>query len=559
MSNTHWWQRASVYQLYVRSFADSNGDGIGDLAGITARLPHIASLGVDAIWLNPCYPSPQIDHGYDVSDYFNIEPAYGDLAAFDALVDAASAHGIRILMDVVPNHCSAQHPWFKAAVAAGPGSPERARFHFLPGKGADGSQPPNNWTAIFGGSVWTRVTEADGSPGEWYLGVFTPDQPDMNWNNPEVVQHFDDMLRFWFDRGVEGFRADAVTVLAKAEGYPDLEEELEQFVANPLFTWVPEGHNAWRHWREVVNAYEAEHPGRDLFIVAEAYTPGRPDLMLDYANPNEFHQAFAFDLMLAPWRTDWLRKIISETIDALSPGGVLPAWTMNNHDAQRSVTRLARADATTRDSLFPGSIINTDVELDLELGARRARAAYLLEMALPGCVYLYAGEELGLPEVLDLPDHLRQDPVFHNTGGKTKGRDGCRIPLPWTADGAGSNGFSPSTATTSSWLPQPSDWGRHGADLQERDPQSFLALYRTAGALRRSLEGLRSGDFAWVDGADDRLLVFDRGDVRVVCNPTAVAIPLPAEIVGTRTVALGSHAEATEPGQVPADSTLWLH
>ena len=224
-----WWETAVVYQLYVRSFADSNDDGIGDLAGIRGRLPYLADLGIDAIWLNPCYPSPQIDHGYDVADYFDIEPDYGDLAEFDALVRDARALGIRIMMDVVPNHCSTEHAWFRDALASPPGSSERERFYFRDGRGAHGDEPPNNWQAIFGGSAWTRIDEADGSPGQWYLAVFTPAQPDLNWNHPDVVDYFDGVLRFWFDRGVDGFRADSVTLVGKAPGLPD--NELQQGAA----------------------------------------------------------------------------------------------------------------------------------------------------------------------------------------------------------------------------------------------------------------------------------------------------------------------------------------
>jgi alpha-glucosidase len=559
MSKSSWWRNASVYQIYVRSFSDSNGNGIGDLKGIRSRLPYIASLGVDAIWLNPCYPSPQIDHGYDVANYFDIEPDYGDLGEFDALVDAASAHNIRILMDVVPNHCSSEHKWFKAALAAAPGSAERARFYFRPGKGQHGELPPNNWIAIFGGSAWTRVTEADGTPGEWYLGVFTPQQPDMNWENPEVVQHFDDMLRFWFDRGVEGFRADAVTVLAKTPGLPDWDDPEGQanWEPNPHFTWLPKGHDAWRHWREVVDAYNIERD-RDVFIVAEAYTPGRPDLMLEYVNPTEFQQAFAFDLMLSPWKPEWIRKAIDETLRTLSDVGELPAWTLNNHDVQRSVTRYGRASCATANELAKGALSNSKESVDLVVGLRRARAAALLEMALPGCVYLYAGEELGLPEWLDMPDSARQDPVFGNTQGREYGRDGCRVPLPWTADGAGNNGFSPSTSTTASWLPQPADWGKYSPEMQEREASSTLAMYRAAGELRRNNPGLQSDDFYWHHIGDDSLLVFSRGETLVLFNATSADVAIGTDVLGVRSILLSSVYDHNDALLVPANATVWL-
>ncbi len=558
MGSTPWWRTASVYQLYIRSFADSNGDGIGDLRGIRERLPYIAALGVDAIWLNPCYPSPQVDHGYDVADYFDIEPAYGDLAEFDALIAAALDHGIRILMDVVPNHCSWDHSWFKAAIATGPGSRERERFYFRPGRGLSGELPPNNWVAMFGGSAWTRVTESDGRPGEWYLGVFTPAQPDFNWLCPDVYEHFDDMLRFWFDRGVDGFRADAVIHVGKATGMPDVELiDGEHPAPNPLYTWQEEAHAIWRHWRALVDRYEAEHPGRDLLLVAEAYTPDRPDLMLEYANAEQFHQAFAFDLMLAPWNAAVMRRVIDGTIRALGTADLLPAWTLNNHDTQRTPTRYGRADIADRTELFPGAIVNADVAIDNALGSQRARAAALLELALPGSVYLYAGEELGLPEVLDMADAARQDPVFHNTGGTTIGRDGCRIPLPWTVAEEGSHGFS-SVGSAASWLPQPAGWGALAVEAQAVDAASFLAMYRVAGVYRKSSESLRSNAFEWVDAGLGDVLAFARGDVLVVMNVSRQDVELPSTVVGSRSIVASSVTGHVDRSVLPADSTLWL-
>ena len=370
--------------------------------GLRSRLPYIAELGVDAIWLNPCYPSPQRDHGYDVADYFDIEPAYGTLETFDRLVASAAEHGIKVLMDVVPNHCSDQHTWFVDALAAGPGSTERDRFYFRDGRGPDGAQPPNDWTAIFGGSAWTRVTEPDGRPGQWYLGAFTPHQPDFSWDNAEVIDHFDRMLRFWFDRGVEGFRADAVTVLGKAEGLPDLGREVPFGQVVDHFNLHPSGHRAWKRWRQVVDAYNADHPDRDVFLIAEAYTPGRPDEFRRYVTDDEFHQGFSFDLTLSSWHQPTMRTAVEESVQLLDDG-IVPAWTLNNHDVQRSVTRYGRADATAPRDFTVGNLVSSGAAVDLEVGTRRARAAEMLLLALPGSVFLYAGEELGLPEVLDLP------------------------------------------------------------------------------------------------------------------------------------------------------------
>jgi alpha-glucosidase len=570
-----WWETAVVYQLYVRSFADSNDDGIGDLAGIRSRLSYLADLGIDAIWLNPCYPSPQADHGYDVADYFDIEPDYGDLDEFDALVRDARAVGIRIMMDVVPNHCSSNHAWFQAALAAPRGSSERERFYFRDGRGPGGEEPPNNWQAIFGGSAWTRVDEPDGSPGQWYLAIFTSAQPDLNWNHPDVVDHFDRMLRFWFDRGVEGFRADAVTVVGKTPGLPD--NELQQGAARPElgasnahFTWRPEGHAAWRHWRQLVEAYEEDHPGRQLVLVAEAYTPRRPDILRQYANDEEFHQAFAFDLMLAPWNAEAFRGAVRSTVEAMMPAGLLPAWTLNNHDAQRAVTRFGRADAETHGAEIDGVLENSHATVDVEVGTRRARAAALFELGLPGCVYLYSGEELGLPEVLDLPDEARQDPIFAKTGGVEIGRDGCRVPLPWTDDPATSFGFSP-RGKNDPWLPQPKEWARWNVTAQQLDPNSMLALYRRALAIRRATPDLTLAGFELLLPDDPDLVVYRRGDVVVVLNMSDHERSLPADLVAGLRVLVSSVVEPAAAGRrgrngndqpaadaVGPDTAVWL-
>ncbi len=556
-SSAPWWRHASVYQIYVRSFADANGDGIGDLAGITSRLEYIKSLGVDAIWLNPCFPSPQRDHGYDVADYFDIEPDYGSMVEFDEMVATARALGIRVILDVVPNHCSNEHPWFTAAVAAGPGSPERERFWFRAGRGVGGSQPPNNWKAIFGGSAWTRVTEPDGSPGEWYLGVFTSYQPDWNFNHPEVVKHFEDMLQFWFDRGVDGFRADAVIYLGKVEGLPDASEADVDSPLNPMYTYVEWQHHVWRQWRDLVNNYEAKH-GRQLLLVAEAFSPNDPKLMVAYANPQEFHQAFAFDLMLAAWDTDRIREVIHSTLAASLPHGLLPAWTLNNHDTQRTPTRYGRSDAVQMGGFHDGVFRISQAPVDDALGQRRARAAAGLALALPGCVYLYAGEELGLPEVLDLPDDARQDPVFHNSNGESLGRDGCRVPLPWEREPSRSHGFSVPENALTSWLPQPAGWGSLSVGAQAGDSASALEFFRKAGSARGALEGMRTDHFEWVDGLNPTVVGFARGNTLVVFNPTGSAVGLDPAVVGDRHVQLASVAGHVDQLVVPADATMWL-
>jgi alpha-glucosidase len=559
---TVWWETAVIYQVYVRSFADSNDDGIGDLAGIRSRLPYLAALGIDAIWLTPCYPSPQADHGYDIADYFDIEPDYGDLAEFDALVRAARASGIRIMMDVVPNHCSSDHAWFREAVTAGRGSAARERFYFRDGRGASGNEPPNNWQAIFGGSAWTRVDEPDGSPGQWYLALFTPGQPDFDWNHPDVVDHFDRMLRFWLDRGVDGFRADSVTVVGKAPGLPD--HELHQGTGpsepgapNPHFVFRPEGHAVWRHWRRVVDAYESEHPGRQVVLVAEAYTPRRPDLMRQYANEEEFQQAFAFDLLLAPWNAEAYRSATNAAVEALMPAGLLPAWTLNNHDAQRAVTRFGRADAEIHGSETESVLESSHAAVDIVAGTRRARAAALFLLGLPGCVYLYAGEELGLPEVLDLPDEARQDPVFVRTGGVELGRDGCRVPLPWTDDASTSFGFSP-RGTADPWLPQPEEWGQWNAAGQEADPGSMLALYRRALAVRRATPDVTSAGFEMLLPDDPDLVVFRRGETVVVLNLSDHERAVPDQLINGLRVLVASARDHSGRDTVGPDSAVWF-
>lgn len=563
VSDRPWWAEAVVYQVYVRSFADGNGDGIGDLAGVRSRLPYLHDLGVDAIWLTPCYPSPQLDHGYDVADYFSIEPDYGDLDQFDSLVADARQRGIRVLMDIVPNHCSFRHPWFEQAVAAGPGSPERERFYFRDGRGRGGNEPPNNWRAVFGGPTWTRVTEPDGSPGQWYLHTFTPWQPDFNWDHPDVVAHFDDALRFWFDRGVEGFRVDAVAVVGKAPGLPDAPaagdaRDTDAWIANPYNHFWPSAHEHWRHWRHVIDEYEVQNPGRRLVTVSEAYTPKKPDLLLQYVT-GEFHQSFSFDLMLSPWRADSMKEAIAEPDSVLSAHGVPVTWTLNNHDTQRSVTRYGRADATAAESYTGNNLVYTNTAVDLTVGERRARAAAVLLFALPGSVYLYQGEELGLPEVLDLPDGVRQDPIFARTDGREIGRDGCRVPLPWTADLSGAHGFSVGP-TAAPWLPQPDDWSRYGADIQGRDEASMLSLYRRCAQARRRFLGDDAPPLVWtLDGVDD-VVAFERGDVLVVVNLGRVAVEVPADVLRGRSAVLSSDSDegVAHSGTVASDSAVWF-
>ncbi len=560
MNEREWWRDAVVYQLYVRSFGDANGDGAGDLQGVIERLDHLGDLGVDAVWLTPCYPSPQHDHGYDVADYFDIEPMYGTLDTFDQLVAAAHGRGIRVLMDVVPNHCSDQHVWFQAALHAAPGSRERSRFWFRDGRGDSGELPPNNWRAVFGGPAWSRVVEPDGTPGQWYLHTFTPWQPDFNWHDHDVVDHFERVLTFWFDRGVDGFRVDAVTVVGKHPDLPDAPPpgdevaETDVWAHNPYTVFWPSAHDIWRAWRLLVDEYERTHPGRQLLTVSEAYTARRPDLLLTYAQPDQFHQSFAFDLMLSPWVASMIRESIANVIDLLVPAGASLAWTLNNHDTQRAVTRYGRADATSPESWTGNNLVYTDAPVDLALGTRRARAMVLFTAALPGTLYLYQGEELGLPEVLDIPDARREDPIFLRTHGREIGRDGCRVPMPWTASPAHAYGFS--SCDVEPWLPQPDGWGSFAIGPEHDNATSMLHLYRRILEARRRLEP--EAPLEWIDLDHDDLVAFRRGDVIVALNVSAEPIALGADIVGRSDVLLTSWAGDAFADALPADAAIWL-
>jgi alpha-glucosidase len=534
-----WWRNAAIYQLYVRSFADGNGDGIGDLAGARARLPYLAELGIDAIWFNPWYPSPMADAGYDIADYRAIEPVFGSLAEADALISEAHSLGIRIIIDVVPNHGSDQHPWFTEALAAGPGSAARERFWFRPGRGPAGDEPPNNWQSIFGGPAWTRVTEPDGSPGEWYLHLFAPEQPDFNWGSPDVRAEFEDVLRFWFDRGVDGIRVDSAALLTKDPALPDIAPG----EPDP-FTDRDDVHDVYRSWRAVAD----EYPGRVL--IGEVWLPDAARLAR-YVTAGELDTVFNFPYLSCPWDAATLREVIEQTIALNGPVGAPATWVLSNHDVDRPVSRYGRAD--TRFDLTRRAYLHR-FPVDLALGTRRARAAALLTLALPGSVYIYQGEELGLWEVQDIPDELRQDPIWHRTQGEDPGRDGCRVPLPWSQTEP-PFGFSPEGASQAPWLPQPKEWRDLTVAGERADPGSMLSLYRAALRLRRSLAALAEGGLTWQE-APAGVLSFDRnGDdrpVRCVANLS----PGPVELPAGATVLLAS--SPLTGALLPPDATAWL-
>jgi alpha-glucosidase len=557
-----WWRDAVIYQVYPRSFADGDGDGIGDIPGITARLDHLQRLGVDAIWLSPFYRSPQKDAGYDVADYRDVDPLFGTLADFDAMLAGAHARGMRVVVDLVPNHTSDQHAWFQAALAAAPGSPERARYLFRDGRGPAGDEPPNNWQSIFGGPAWTRVTQPDGTPGQWYLHLFDSTQPDLDWTNPEVRTEFENVLRFWLDRGVDGFRVDVAHGMVKADGLPDWDGHVEMVAgagegADDVEPGAPEDgstgagnqgpmfdqdgvHEIYRDWHRVLAEYDG-----DRALVAEAWVEPLSRLAR-YVREDEMHQAFNFSFLTTGWDAAALRTVIAASYRANDEVGAPTTWVLSNHDVVRHPSRLGLTDPGVR----PNGIFATDPQPDEELGLRRARAATLLMLGLPGSAYLFQGEELGLPEHTALPAEVRQDPAFFRTAGAEAGRDGCRVPLPWSADAPG-YGFGPTGET---WLPQPASYARHAADVQDGVPGSTLELYRAALATRRA-EGLGLGGLAWLDAwADSPDVVAGRvRDVVVLANLGAGPVALPD---GAR-VLLAS-GPLPDDGTVPGDTTVWL-
>ena len=500
-----WWREAAFYQIYVRSFQDSDGDGVGDLRGIRSRLPYLQRLGVDALWLTPFYPSPQVDHGYDVADYTEVDPQFGTLADFDDLLADAHELGLRVTIDIVPNHTSDRHRWFRNAIAD-PEHPDRRRYMFRPGR--DGG-PPNGWTSAFGGPAWTL----DERTREYYLHFFAPEQPDLDWHEPAVQESFEQILRFWLDRGVDGFRIDVAHALFKDQSLPEMVEP----VPRPLFgDWLkalmqPELHPLYRRWRRVAD----EYPG-DRMYVGEIVIESQ-EKIASYVEPDQLHLSFNFGLLHEEWDAGRIRGTVERTLAALGAVGAPSTWVFENHDVTRLPTR------------YGGG----------ELGLRRARAATLLLFGLPGTSFTYQGQELGLEEV-DVPDELRQDPIFFRTKGARKGRDGCRVPIPWTPE-APAFGFTEGEP----WLPMPEGWAGRSVDAQELDPGSMLSLYRSA--IRRRPRG---DAFAWRD-TPAGAIGFDRGELTCLVNVDAPELELPeGELV------LASDPEVTTT--LPASTAAWV-
>ena len=532
---SQWWRSGVIYQIYPRSFADGNGDGMGDLVGITQRLPSLAALGIDAVWLSPFYNSPQKDAGYDVSNYVDVDPLFGTLDDFDKLVAEAHRLGIRVMIDLVPNHSSSEHEWFQRALKSAPGSKERSYYHFKDGRGENGELPPNNWQSMFGGPAWTRADD-----GQWYVHLFDSSQPDLNWENPAVRKEFENILRFWLERGVDGFRVDQPHAMAKAEGLPDhpyVDEAGAGFIEgreNPPMWFQDSVHEIFREWRRILESY----PG-DRAMCGEAYVLPLSFMAL-WVRPDEFHQTFNFRFLDAGWDRQALISAINESFEAFDEVGAPSTWVLNNHDVLRHVSRFGGdyGRTTASDGVGPN-----DPQPDNVLGLRKARAATLFMLGLPGASYLYQGEELGLPDHTTIADEHRQDPTFFRTAGQRVGRDGCRVPLPWEMGNA-SNGFN---ETGLAWLPQPASYAALSRDQQEGNPDSTLELYRSALKLRSELK-LGEGSFDWAKTEPE--LSYQNGNVKVIHNFSQTPIELDGKLLIS--------SMPLDEGKLSPNDTAWI-
>ncbi|WP_428341424.1 glycoside hydrolase family 13 protein [Mycobacterium sp.] len=515
-----WWTDAVFYQVYPRSFADSSGDGVGDIDGVAAQLDYLDRLGVNSIWFSPIMVSPMADHGYDVSDPRDIDPLFGSLAALERLIAAAHQRGIKITMDLVPNHTSSAHPWFHEALAAEPGSAARNRYIFRDGRGPNGAEPPNNWQSVFGGSSWTRAVEPNGAPGQWYLHLFDVEQPDLNWDNPEVFDDLEKTLRFWLERGVDGFRIDVAHGMAKPPGLPDTDVEMRPRMlsdGDPRFNHAGV-HEIHRNIRRVMNDYPAAVTIGEVWVFDNAS-------WAEYVRADELHLGFNFRLVRAEFDPPEIHDAIENTLVAAAMENATPTWTLENHDVVRAPTRYGGGD----------------------VGLDRARAMALLILALPGAVFLYNGQELGLPNV-ELPDEALRDPTWERSGHTVRGRDGCRIPIPWRGD-TPPFGFSTSTDT---WLPIPPEWESLTVERQLLRPDSTLSFFQRALEIRRSHGEFTGDGIEWLEAPGD-ILAFARGDggLRCVLNAGKEPIPLPD----------GEPILTSAPlvdGELPANAAAWL-
>jgi alpha-glucosidase len=515
-----WWTGAVFYQVYPRSFADSNGDGVGDLDGVASQLDYLNQLGVDAVWLSPIMVSPMADHGYDVADPRDVDALFGGLAAFERLIAAAHQRGVKITMDLVPNHTSSQHPWFQEAVAAAPGSAARSRYIFRDGRGPGGLGPPNNWQSVFGGQAWTRVIEPDGNPGQWYLHLFDTEQPDLNWDNPEVFDDLEKTLRFWLERGVDGFRIDVAHGMAKPPGLPDTDVEMRPRLLNdgdPRFNHAGV-HEIHRNIRRVMDDYPEAVTIGEVWVFDNAS-------WAQYVRADELHLGFNFRMVRADFDIADIRDAIENTLAAAAIENATPTWTLENHDVERGPSR------------YGGGADGLD----------RARAMAMVTLALPGAVFVYNGQELGLPNV-KLPDEALQDPTWERSGHTVRGRDGCRIPIPWDGD-TPPFGFSTSHDT---WLPIPREWATLTVENQLADPDSTLAFFRHALDVRRTRAEFAGDDIDWLDAGPDALAFARRaGGLRCVLNPGTKPLRLPRGDI------LLTSAPAVD-GKLPPNAAAWL-
>jgi alpha-glucosidase len=508
-----------MYQIYPRSFADGNGDDTGDLIGIRERLDHLVDLGVDGVWISPFYRSPMADGGYDVADPCDVDPLFGTLADFDEMLAAAHQRGLKVTIDLVPNHFSVEHRWFQAVLHGGPDAPERDLFVIRAGRGPDGAQPPNNWPSVFGGPAWSQLPD-----GAWYLHLFAPEQPDLNWANPAVPAEFERIERFWLDRGVDGFRVDVGHSLAKEPGLPDMDLSVLEHVDGlvPMrsirdIRWDREEvHTYHRGMRRVLDSY----PG-DRMAVGEVWVADG-ERLARYVRPDELNLTFNFGLAEAGWAAGDFRKAIEDSLDAMGAVTAPCTWVLANHDIDRIATRYGGGD----------------------LGVRRARAAALVQLSQPGAAGLYNGDEQGLQNV-ELPTDALDDPQWEHSGHTQRGRDGERVPLPWSGT-APPYGFTTAART---WLPMPEDWAPVTVAAQAVDPASTLSLYKTTLRLRRTLPELQTADIELLDAPLD-CLVYRRGGLTVWLNAGGDPVPMPAgELV---------HASGPVGAELPPDTTVWV-
>ena len=548
--DANWWRQAVVYQIYPRSFADANGDGLGDIPGVTSRAGYLEKLGIDAVWLSPFYPSALADGGYDVADYRNVDPRLGTLEDFDAMLATLHARGIRVIVDIVPNHTSDLHEWFQEARLAGRGSPERDRYIFREGKGPNGDEPPTDWISSFGGPAWTRVAD-----GQWYLHSFAPEQPDLNWAHPDVRADFLKTIRFWSDRGVDGFRIDVAHMLTKDLSMEEL-PTWEELQALPKDGFHPiwdrdDVQEVYAEWRKAFNEYD---PPR--MAVAEAWVAS--DRVPRYANPNSLGQSFNFDLLEADFEADQFRRIVSHNLELAKASGSSSTWVLSNHDVVRHPTRYGLPNPARRPDGKPAVKHGEEwlrggedaPVLDRERGLRRGRAATLFILGLPGSTYIYQGEELGLHEVSELTEADRQDPTYFRTNGYEPGRDGCRVPLPWKSSGT-SLGFGNDDGETPHF-PQPDWFAKFSVESEEGDLESPLWMYRTALGLRRDLETDEA--LEWLETGREDVLAFRRPNgwtVVTTFGTEPFAWPVDGVVLASEHVEKGS-------GLIPGETTVWL-